>query len=168
MPLTRSQARAGKAAGTIETCTFPYNGQTVTMHYRKSVVTKNWLAQFQEIQEKADDGVIAADMALVEVGNQLAEMIAWWDVTEDDGKTMIPIAGEILASDDFGLEFMMAAIYGIGDDIRKKNPTSRNGPKGSRGGSSQTARGPKTSRPKRGPTARTKSRLSPKSLASSA
>jgi len=101
-----------------------FNGETLTLTYRPSVI--NAKQEARELEERA------AGQHVQSMANSLAEIIESWDVVDDKGKP-VPVSVELLST--FGLDVLQKMTREIIGDLLPNRTTAPS----SNGTSLQTA-----------------------------
>jgi len=91
------------------TVTAAYDGDEVTLTYRPGAFTPRIEARLSEAQEQ---GRVSQEVAAV-----LADVLVSWEVLDDEGNALEPMA-ELLM--DFPVDFLIAVTNAISEDMRPK------------------------------------------------
>jgi hypothetical protein len=77
------------------------DGEVIHFDFRHELITPRFVQALLALDESRlqAGGAAEADAAVQSVPENVARVIAWWDVTEDDGETMFPLVASRLAEE---------------------------------------------------------------------
>lgn len=104
--MKRSTMTAKVVTGTVE-----WHGETCEVGYRVGAITPDSLAAMTRLASEAGDadGLNADKVggALHELAGEVAHMVEWWDVTDDDGNRL---DASVEVASSLPLSFLMAVV----------------------------------------------------------
>jgi hypothetical protein len=122
MPIKFSDLAKATKSATIEV---GEEGDTITFRFRHGLITPRFVQDLLALDEGRLKGATAGEAAAAvqAVSEQLAHVVAEWDVTEADGATMFPLDPARLAA-EIPLDVQVQMLFTILSEMRPGEVTA--------------------------------------------